>query len=465
MTEHHRRHSDGASLHVRLAALTAVYFATAKLGLALAFVNASVTAVWPPTGIALAALLLGGYDLWPAVFVAAWLANFTTAGSALTSAAIAGGNTLEAVVGAYLVTRFAGGRDAFARLRNVLRFALFTGVVAAAVSATVGVSALVAAGLAARRDFGHVWGTWWMGDAVGALTIAPAILVWAREPRIVWRWGRAVEVGLLFVALAAMATVVFGGWSILATAHDPVDFLCTPFLVWVAYRFGPRETTVGTILLGGIAIWGTLHGRGPFIRHTPNTSLLLLQSYVGVMSVMCLLVTTLATERRHAEDRWRHQAVIDPLTGLANYRHLMDVLRAEITRGVRTSGGFAIVFADVDGLKRINDEFGHVAGSRAIQRVASVLADSTRRLDTAARYGGDEFALVLPETDEATAIQVAERIRANVERLHGEPRVTVSVGVGVFPRDGVTVESLIGSADRLLYGAKARRARPRSLPQ
>lgn len=457
MAGQNERRSDRAWRGTVGIGVAAAYFITAKLGLALAFVNPSATAVWPPTGIALAALLLFGYDLWPAIFLGAFVANRTTAGPALTSAAIATGNTLEALIGAYLVTRFAGGRDAFARLRHVMRFALLAGLVATAVGATIGVSTLVLAGMAVRRDFGHVWGTWWLGDAVGALTVAPAILVWAREPRIVWRWGRAVEVGLLLVALLAISLVVFGGASIMAEAHDPVDFLCTPFLVWVAYRFGPRETTLATISLAGIAIWGTLHGHGPFIRSTPDTSLLLLQSYVGVMSVMCLLVTTLAAERRRAEDRWRHQAVVDSLTGLANYRHLMDVLRAEITRGARVSVGFAIVFVDVDGLKRINDAHGHVAGSRAIQRVAGVLADCTRRLDTAARYGGDEFAIVLPETDEPTALQVVERIRQTLARLPGEPRVSVSMGVAVFPRDGVTVEALLGAADRVLYDAKRRR--------
>jgi diguanylate cyclase (GGDEF)-like protein len=451
------RRAERTQRLVRLTALIALYFVTAKLGLALAFVNPSATAVWPPTGIALAALILWGTDYWPAVFLGAFAANLTTAGTVLTSAAIASGNTLEAVAGAYLVNRFAGGRDAFARLRDVMRFALIAGVVAAAVSATVGVSTLLAAGMAARRDVGHVWATWWMGDAVGALTVAPAILVWAREPRIVWRWQRALEVGLLLAALIVIALIVFGGSSVLAAAHDPIDFLCTPFVIWVAYRFGPRETTLAAILLGGVALWGTIHGRGPFIRRAPNTSLLLLQSYVGVMSVTCLLVTTLATERRRSEDRWRHQAAIDPLTGLANHRQLMEVLQAEIARGAGIRGGFAIVFVDLDELKRINDVHGHVSGSRALQRVARVLADTTRPLDTAARYGGDEFAVVLPDTDEGTASLVAERIRLAVERAPGDPAVTVSVGVGVFPRDGTSVETLIGAADRLLYHAKERR--------
>ncbi|HEX8725806.1 MAG TPA: MASE1 domain-containing protein [Gemmatimonadaceae bacterium] len=457
MTDRSRRESDRRRRRIQIAALAAVYFGAAKLGLAVAVVNPSVTAVWPATGIALAALVLWGYDRWPAVLIGAFAANLATAGTIWTSAAIATGNTLEAVLGAYLVSRFVGGRDAFAWLRHVLRFALAAGVVAPAVSATIGVTTLVAAGMAARGAFAHLWSTWWLGDAVGALTVAPTILVWAHEPRIVWRWGRAVEVGLLLAALICMALVAFSGSSGLAVTHDPVDFLCTPFVVLVAYRFGPRETTLGTIILGGIAVWGTLHGHGPFIRRAPGASLALLQSYVGVMSVMCLLVTSLAAERRRAEDRWRRQAVLDPLTELANHRRLMEVMGLEIARAARMNRGFAIVFVDLDDFKHVNDVYGHVAGSRALQRVAGVLSNAIRNLDTAARYGGDEFAVVLPETDEPTAWRVAERIRSAVNHGGGDPPVTVSVGVGVFPRDGATVEALIAAADRLLYQAKDRR--------
>src|SRR5437762_11371007 len=148
----------------RLVALTGVYFAAGKLGLSLAFVHASATAVWPPTGIALAALLLFGTRVWPGVLIGAFLVNVTTAGSAVSSAGIAIGNTLEALLAAYLVNRYAGGRYAFEGLRNVVRFAILAALVSPVVSATFGVTSLCATGYAEWADFGPIWLTWWLGD-------------------------------------------------------------------------------------------------------------------------------------------------------------------------------------------------------------------------------------------------------------------------------------------------------------
>src|SRR5216684_1623690 len=156
-----------------LAALAAVYFVAGKLGLKLAFVNASATAVWPCTGIALAAFLILGYRVWPAILTGAFLVNLTTAGSVATSIGIAVGNTLEGVVGCYLVRRFAGGKHAFERAKNIFKFAFLAGLVGTTVSATVGVTTLAVGGFADWAKYGAIWSTWWMGDAVGAVTVTP----------------------------------------------------------------------------------------------------------------------------------------------------------------------------------------------------------------------------------------------------------------------------------------------------
>ncbi|HKW78378.1 MAG TPA: MASE1 domain-containing protein, partial [Candidatus Limnocylindria bacterium] len=148
-----------------LAALVAIYFVAGKLGLSLAFVNASASAVWPPTGLAIAGLLVLGIAYWPAILIGAFAVNLTTSGDVPSSVGIAFGNTLEAVVGAFLVGRFAGGRATFERPADVLRFALLAAVLATAISATVGVTSLALAGLARWSDFGPIWLTWWLGDA------------------------------------------------------------------------------------------------------------------------------------------------------------------------------------------------------------------------------------------------------------------------------------------------------------
>src|SRR2546422_4350011 len=155
-----------------LVALAAVYFIAGKLGLKLAFVNASATAVWPCTGIALAAFILLGYDVWPAVLAGSFLVNVTTAGSALTAVGVAVGNTLEGVAGAYLVNRFARGRRAFDRPQDVFAFTALAAMVSTTVSATLGVTTISLAGYARWADYGPIWWAWWLGDAAGGLVVA-----------------------------------------------------------------------------------------------------------------------------------------------------------------------------------------------------------------------------------------------------------------------------------------------------
>ncbi|MHB8616531.1 MAG: sensor domain-containing diguanylate cyclase [Candidatus Acidiferrales bacterium] len=161
------------------------------------------------------------------------------------------------------------------------------------------------------------------------------------------------------------------------------------------------------------------------------------------------------TQQRKLEDHLRQQAAKDPLTGLANYRQLIATVDSEIKRSERTAREFAILFLDLDGLKQINDHFGHVVGSQALCRLADVLGNSGRDLDTAARFGGDEFAVVLPETGLEAAGLVARRIRDSLANDGREPKLSVSVGIAIYPKDGETIDALVSAADTALYAMKA----------
>ena len=160
------------------------------------------------------------------------------------------------------------------------------------------------------------------------------------------------------------------------------------------------------------------------------------------------------TRQRELEDHLRLQAASDSLTGLANYRHLVDVLDSEIKRSKRTNREFAMLFLDLDGLKRINDRHGHMIGSQALCRLADVLSSCCRGIDTPARFGGDEFALVLPETNAEAANLVARRICESVANDGNGPRISVSVGIAVYPQNGDTIEKLLSQADSALYVMK-----------
>src|SRR5580692_9831865 len=162
------------------------------------------------------------------------------------------------------------------------------------------------------------------------------------------------------------------------------------------------------------------------------------------------------TQQRKLEDHLRQQAAKDPLTGLANYRHLVETVDSEIKRSERTAREFALLFLDLDGLKQINDRFGHLVGSQALCRLADVLCICSRKVDTPARFGGDEFALVLPETGHAPANLVAQRICDSLANDGREPKLSVSVGVAIYPKDGRNVDSLLVAADTALYEMKTR---------
>jgi signal transduction histidine kinase len=284
--------------------LTAVYFAAGRFGLSLAFINESASAVWPPTGIAIAALLLIGTDTWPAIAVGSFLVNLTTSGVVASSAAVAVGNTVEALTAAWLTRRFAHGRDAFERPADIVRFALFAAVGATTIAASIGTAALVAARLAPQRDAGSIWLTWWLGDTVGALLVPPLLLLWPRSSGNRWTMTTLLEATVLVACLVLVSLLVFGGPPI-SDGGYPLGFLIVPFLLWAAFRFGAHETAVSAAIVSVVAISGTLRGRGPFARASPNESLLLLQSFVGVTATVMLAVAAEVSRRRAAEDRSR----------------------------------------------------------------------------------------------------------------------------------------------------------------
>src|SRR6059058_786675 len=191
--------------------LAVIYFIAGKLGLMLASLHASASPVWPPAGIALAALLLFGYRAWPAIFIGAFLVNVTTAGDVATSFAIGTGNTLEALVGAWLVNRFAGGTNVFDRPQGVFKFALAAGI-STIISPAFGVTSLGVAGFADWANYGAIWLTWWLGDATGDLVFTPLVLLWSVASKRRWNKKEAAEVGALLLLLVLFSGVVFGGW-------------------------------------------------------------------------------------------------------------------------------------------------------------------------------------------------------------------------------------------------------------
>ena len=286
-------------------AVAVAYFTAGKLGLQLAFVHASATAVWPPTGIAMAAALGLGPGIAPGIFLGAFLTNVTTAVSAATAFGIATGNTIEALLGAFLVHRFARGRRAFEQLPDVFRFVVCAAFIPTMVSATIGVSSLCLGDAASWTSFGAVWTTWWLGDAMGALLFMPFLLAWNASARVVWTARKVAEGVLLASGLTIVALMMAGFLLHDRIRNAPLGFATIPFLLWAAFRFSPREAFSATFLLFGINLAGTLAGHGQFSGRDPNTSLLFLQGFSGFATVMAISVSAVVAERTRAENSLR----------------------------------------------------------------------------------------------------------------------------------------------------------------
>lgn len=278
--------------------IAAVYFAAAALGLSLAFLHTSVSPVWPPTGIAIAALLIFGRRYWPAVFIGAFAANETTDVTALTAAGIAVGNTLEAVTAFELLNRAGIGDRPLETISRFLKFVLFAVLLSPITSATIGNISLVVGSAAEWSDFWRLWLTWWLGDAMGALIVTPFLLSWRSGPKAFPTSTSLVEAVVLLAGLFLMGMVTLGGWFPGDYKNYSLAHLTLPFLVWAALRFDHRLLTSAVILLSGVAIWGTLNGYGPFALGDPNQSLLVLQVFVASSTLTALVVCAVISERR-----------------------------------------------------------------------------------------------------------------------------------------------------------------------
>ncbi len=281
-----------------LAVVAVVYFAAAKLGLALAFPTPQVSAFWPPAGIAVVSLLLLGDRYWPAVYLAAFAVN-ALAGEPLPVALLIGvGNTVAGLVGAHLL-RAVQFEAALERTRDVLGL-VTVAVGSTLLSASVGTASLAAGGLVPWSEYVSVWRIWWMGDSLGVLIVAPLLLTWARDLRVTWGSARRVELAAYLASVVLVGLAVFvipsGGGPLLY----PRAYVAFPLLTWAGLRFGPRETALGTATLSLMAIWGATHEHGPFGMGPPDSRLILLDMFMATLGCTGLLLGALIAERQGA---------------------------------------------------------------------------------------------------------------------------------------------------------------------
>lgn len=308
---------------------------------------------------------------------------------------------------------------------------------------------------------------WWASRMVLALLLVVALVVErllprSRHPRMEIAGGLLTVIGLTYLITAALRHAPpeesLHPASFIPSMHQLIPAaIFGVSLVWFRRRLHLEHSGFDSAIYS--AAWLNVAAQ---LSASQSERMLdapfVLAQALTVLSYTIALGGALLDNARLFE-QVRHLSVSDPLTGLANYRRLLDVLENETERTNRNARPFALLLLDLDGLKKINDTHGHLVGSRAICRTANILRIHCRTIDTAARYGGDEFALVLPETEEEEATRVAERIREVLASDAEKPALSASIGISIYRGSGERTEKLISEADAKLYEEKARRAR------
>ncbi len=304
-------HQIGALLGVAL-----VYFVLARLSLLLAFEGSNASPVWPPSGLAFAAVVLLGWRVWPSIAAGAFVANLVFLmetseapwGSVIVvSMLTGGGNAAEAIVGGLLYKRLGLSASLFSRAQDGFRFVLVACGMCL-ISAMVGPVALIAFGLLPEALFFSVQFTWWLGDVTGVLIVSPVLLCWAGVGSEGWSGGRPLELLSLFVGLILMCGLLFGGWLDVSQVGS-LAYLLLPFVLWAAFRFDARVWTLLALLATGLTILGTIHGQGPFSSGSLNQQLLLVQTFLSSMSIVTIILGATVAERRRAQESLERVAV------------------------------------------------------------------------------------------------------------------------------------------------------------
>jgi integral membrane sensor domain MASE1 len=425
------RGREGLVYGLQVAGVAAAYTVAGKLGLDLAHETRSVSAIWAPTGIALAAILLGGFRLWPGVALGALLTNVDTGVPAVTVLGITCGNTLEAVVGAYLLRRVAGFKPSLRRVRDVLWLIAFGAIVSTTVSATIGVASLLVGDVIAFDNVPSVWRTWWLGDMGGDLIVAPVLLIAATHWPFNRAPGRAPEALALVLAIAATSVLVF-------SQDTNLVYVVFPLLIWAALRFWQPGAAAGSLVVAVVAVAFTANGEGPFTASGPDDRLILAQTFVAVAGMSALLLAALTSERARAEQAMREIAVTLQESLLP--RHLPVIPRVESAayfrpagEGQRVGGDFYDLFETGDGSWAL--AVGDVVGKGPRAAALTALARYTLRAESVREHRPSRILASLNEAvrREHAADAVCTALYTTVDVNGSTARLTLASGGHPLP--------------------------------
>ncbi|HLP99039.1 MAG TPA: diguanylate cyclase [Sideroxyarcus sp.] len=452
-----------------LGAVAVIYAVFAKLFLAFATANGNVSFIYPPSGIALAALLLFGQRMWPAIFIGSLLESVWVNDPVWVAALISTGNTLSAIV-AYRLLNKLNFDHTFARFHDVYILAILSGAVSSVIAAVIGVTALAFAGIVELHRFPVALVTWWGGDALGVILFTPLILAWRKFPPSWFKPQRLVEVVIFYTLAWMLCQIIFFDQFAELLVGYSTEFWITPFIFYAALRLGLRGTLLLLAIIVAQVSLGTANHMGAFAHDLHDTGMANVWLYLVICTLIGLSLTVLIKQRnrdernlKESERRLQEMAFHDTLTGLPNRALFFDRLSKSIALAKRNHGHLALIYLDLDGFKPINDQYGHEAGDNVLKQVAQRLNGCVRDVDTVARLGGDEFAVVLDGLDTpGEAAKVAQKIlhilsmpiQFENDGDSCQAHIGASIGIAIYPDNGVAIDALIAAADASMYDSK-----------
>ncbi len=464
-----------------LVILPALFYAGAKMSLAFAVMPEVLVMLWIPNSFLLAALLQDRARWYGAVaglIIAAEIAADYPTFSIAEAALFGSINVLEVTI-AYLLLRRWRFNTHFGTPVDIAKFIFAGPVIAASVSACAA-AAVYSHFRGLQTTFLEFLRVWWFSDGLGLLVLTPFLFTFrdselpVADKQTVMRWYDGVAALASFVVLIAVALSherMFHGVTVR-------PFLLIPIVVYAAARFSMRVTTAVVMAVAALILYVTRNGQQPFGDLSLRETVISTQELIAIMSTMALGIAALLSQHRRdvrdlatrvrertaelsaANDQLQHLAITDPLTGILNRRALFESMQREMNRNQRYGGALSMIMFDLDHFKEVNDRYGHEVGDAVLQHVVTIASKLLRAADAIARYGGEEFVIIAPETSGAKALQLAERLRAELasseivvggQTLH----VTASYGVATQQPSDERPEQILRRADEALYGAKA----------
>lgn len=395
-----------AAFATEVVVLAALYVLAARAGLKIDAVGGFAALIWPPSGIALAALLIRGYRLWPGVALGAFVANALTGAPIAAALGIAVGNTLEALFAVYALRLIPDFHRTLDRLIDAFSLLVVGGLVSTAISATVGVLSLRLGGIISSAQLVDTWRAWWLGDLIGDLLVAPVILVWSARVVIAER-ERWLEAGALGISIVAVSFVVFRSAGVSSQGVFSDAYLFFPLLMWGAVRFGQRGSVTTAFIISLIAVWGTVVGRGPFVEADLHRSLFALQTFVAVTAATFLILGASISERGEAVDRLNAAIAGEELIvaerDAAHHRLLAVLEQTPLAIGIAEAPSGRFLF--------LNDEFERLTGVRPS---VSRAVDPESGLDS---FHADGRTVAVNEFPLVRALRNGELVRNEVIRI------------------------------------------------